>query len=98
MFGFHSAAKCRAAARTALLSLGLIGGSCLSFGNVPNPGSRHPLLTQVVPHTAQGQQVRATGRMDGSRTLNLVIHLPSRDPDGLSAFLQDLSREGLFFT
>jgi len=90
MFGFHSAATCRAAARTALLSLGLIGGSCLSFGNVPNPGSRHPLLTQVVPHTAQGQQVRATGRMDGSRTLNLVIHLPSRDPDGLSAFLQDL--------
>ena len=87
---FDSAAKLRAAARTALLSLVLVGGSCLSFANVPNPGSRHPLLTHVVPQTAQGQPVRAAGRLDGARTLNLVIHLPSRDPDGLSAFLRDL--------
>ena len=90
MSGSDSAAKRRAAARTALLSLVMAGGSCLSLANVPNPGDRHPLLTRVVPQTAQGQQVRATGRLDDSRTLNLVIHLPSSDPDGLSVFLHQL--------
>ena len=90
MFRFDSMATRRAAARTALLSLLMVGGSCLSLANVPNPGSRHPLLTRVVPQTAQGRQVRSTGRLDGSRTLDLVIHLPSNDPDGLSALLQQL--------
>jgi subtilase family serine protease len=94
MFRFDSTATRRAAARTALFSLLMAGGSCLSFANVSNPGSRHPLLTQVVPQTAQGQQVRSTGRLDGARTLDLVIHLPPQDPNGLSAFLQQLQDPG----
>ena len=94
MFRFNNTAPRRAAARTALFSLLVAGGSCLSFANGSNPGTRHPLLSQVVPQTAQGQQVRPTGRLDGSRTLDLVIHLPSGDPDGLTAFLQELQDQG----
>ncbi len=90
MIGLNTAAACRAAARTAFFSMLICGGSTALWANAPSSGGRHPLLGRVVPQRASVGEVRQAGRLDSARKLDLVIHLPARDPDGLSAFLQQL--------
>jgi subtilase family serine protease len=68
----------------------LMCSSSFTFANAPDPGHSHPLLVQALPQAAKNGAMHASGRLKGSRRLDLAIHLPARNQSELDELIREL--------
>ena len=83
-------AVARRLAATATLSFLLMWSAVFAFANVPDPGHPYPLLVQVLPQAAKNGAMHTSGRLSGSRRLDLAIHLPARNQSDLDELVREL--------
>lgn len=80
----------RRSAATAVLSSLVMWSAGFASANVPDPGHPHPLLVQALPQAAKNGAMHTSGRLNGSRRLDLAIHLPASNQSDLDELVREL--------